>query len=67
MLLDTGGRLTETEQRSHCPANGGSGDWEGPAADGRQFNGWHQQTIGPSRVEGTPTRQNGDTNQSTQV
>jgi len=43
--------------------DGGSGDREGPAADGRQFNGRHQQTIGPSRAEGTPTRQIGDTNQ----
>ena len=32
------------------------GDREGPAADGRQFDGRHQQTIGPSRAEGTPTR-----------
>ena len=28
---------------------GGSGDWEGPAADGRQFDGRPKQTIGPSR------------------
>jgi len=41
--------------------DGGSGDREGPAADGRQFNGL--QTISPSRAEGTPTRQIGDTNQ----
>ena len=44
--------------------DGESSDWEGPAADGRQFNGQYQQTIG---VEGTPTRQIGDTNQLTQV
>ena len=43
--------------------DGGSGDWEGPVADGRQLDGRHQQTIGPSREEGTPTRQIGDTNQ----
>jgi len=48
-------------------ANGVSGDWEGPAADGRQFDGRRQQTIGPSRAEGTSTRQIGDTNQLTQV
>ena len=52
--------------RQTVPA-GGSGDWEGSAADGWQFNGQYQQTIGPSTVEGTPTRQIGDTNQLTQV
>ena len=45
----------------------GSSDREDPAADGRQFHKRHQQTIGPSRVEGTSTRQIGDTNQLTQV
>jgi len=41
MFSDADGRSTETEQRSHCPTdpNGGSSDREGPAADGRQFNG----------------------------
>ena len=39
----------------------------GQAADGRQFDGRYQQTIGPSRAEGTSTRQIGDTNQLTQV
>jgi len=34
----------------------------GPAADSRQFQGRYQQTIGPSRAAGTPTRQFGDTN-----
>ena len=29
---------------------------EGPAADGRQFNGRCQQTIGPSRAKRTPDR-----------
>ena len=37
--------------------DGGSGDRESPAADGRQLHGRHQQTIGPSRAEGTSTRQ----------
>jgi len=49
-IFDADGRLIETGQRSHNRqnvANGGSGDWEGPAADGRQFHfhGRHQQTI----------------------
>ena len=60
MFLNADGRLTETTQRYIVrPAvpNGGSGDWEGPAADGRQFHGRYQQMIGPSREEGTPTRQ----------
>jgi len=53
MFLNADGRLTETGQISRCPAgqtvaDGGSGDREGPAADGRQFNGRYQQTIGPS-------------------
>jgi len=71
-VLDADGRLTETGQiayhavRQTVP-NSGSGDWEGPAADGRQFHGRHQQTIGSSRAEGTSTRQIGDTNQLTQV
>ena len=59
MFLDADGRLTETGLISRCP--------EGPAADGRQFHGRNQQTIGPSRAEGTSTRQIGDTNQLTQV
>ena len=60
--LDTDGRLTETGQNNRyhvvrqTVANGGSGDREGPAANGRQFNGRNQQTIGPSRAEGTSTR-----------
>jgi len=33
----------------------------------RQLHGRHQQTIGPSRAEGTSTRQIGDTNQLTKV
>jgi len=56
--------LTEGRQRRgryhavrQAVADGGSGDREGPAADGRQFHGRHQQTIGPSRAEGTSTRQ----------
>ena len=36
--------------------HGESGDWEGPAADGRQFHGRYRHTIGPSRAEGTSTR-----------
>jgi len=36
-----------------------------PVADGKQLQGRHQQTIGPSRAEGTSTRQIGDTNQLT--
>ena len=69
-VLDADGRLTETGQiayhavRQTVP-NSGSGDWKGPAADGRQFHGRHQQTIGSSRAEGTSTRQIGDTNQLT--
>ena len=51
MFLNADGRLTETGRyhvvRQAVP-DGGSGDWEGPAADGRQFHGRHQQTIGPS-------------------
>jgi len=46
MFLNADGRLTETGQT--VPDNG-SGDWEGPAADGRQLHGRYQQTIGPSR------------------
>jgi len=43
MFSDTDRRLTETGLRSRCPArhtvaDGGSGDWVGPAADGRQFD-----------------------------
>jgi len=65
MFLNADGRPTETEQISRCPAgqtvaDGGSGDREGPAADGRQFNGRYQ-----TRAEGTPTRQISDSNQST--
>ena len=68
MFLNADGRSTETGQLSRqAVPDGGSGDREGPAADGRQFNGRHQQTIGPSRAEGKPTRQIGDTNQLTQV
>jgi len=57
-VSDADGRLTETGQRSHfrqAVPDGGSGDWEGPAADGRQFHGryHYQQTIGLSRAEGT--------------
>jgi len=55
-VSDADGRLTETGQRSHfrqAVPDGGSGDWEGPAADGRQFHGRYQQTIGLSRAEGT--------------
>ena len=33
--------------------DGGSGDWEGPAAGGRQFHRRYQRTIGPSRAERT--------------
>ena len=47
--------------------DGGSRDREGPAADGWQFHGRYLQTIGPSRPEGTSTRQIGVTNQLTQV
>jgi len=41
MFSDADGRSAETEQSSHCPTAKlfhimGSGDWEGPAADGRQ-------------------------------
>ena len=56
-------RLTEDRQRRgrdhivwQTDANGGFGDWVGPTTDGRQFNGWYQQTVGLSRAEGTPTR-----------
>ena len=44
MFSDADGRSTETGQRSHCPADSldwlplSGGDWEGPAADGRQFD-----------------------------
>jgi len=44
MFLNADGRSTETGQ---TVPDGGSGDWEGPAADGRQFHGRYQQTIGP--------------------
>jgi len=47
--------------------NGWSGDWEGPAANSRQFHGRHQQKVGSSRTEATATREMGDTNQLTQV
>jgi len=68
-ISDADGRSTEMGARSRdyivrqTVPDGGSGDWEGPVADGRQLDGRHQQTIGPSREEGTPTRQIGDTNQ----
>ena len=42
--------------------SGGSGDWKGPAVEGRQFDGRHRQTIGQSRAEGTPTSQISDRN-----
>ena len=54
-VLNADGRLTEKWSRYHVVRKTvpdvGSGDWEGPAADGRQFNGRHQQTIGPSRAD----------------
>jgi len=54
-VLNADGRLTEKWSRYHVVRktvpDGGSGDWEGPAADGRQFNGRRQQTIGPSRAD----------------
>ena len=66
--------LTEGRQRRgrdhivrHAVPDGASGDWEGPATDVSQFHGRYQQTIGPSRAEGTSTRQIGDTNQLTEV
>ena len=71
MFLNADGRLTDGAdiKLSDMPFQmvRGSGDREGPAADGRQFHGRYQQTIGPSRAEGTSTRQIGDTNQLTQV
>jgi len=43
IVPDADGRLTETVDRYHvvrqAVPDGGSGDWEGPAADGRKFNG----------------------------
>ena len=71
MFLNADGRLTDgadikLSDRLFQIVRG-SGDREGPAADGRQLHGRHQQTIGPSRAEGMSTRQIGDTNQSTQV
>ena len=43
IFSDADGRSTERESREHIVRhtvpNGGSGDWEGPAADGRQFHG----------------------------
>ena len=64
--------LTEGRQRRgryhfvrQAVPDGGSVDREGPAADGRQFHGRHQQTIGPSRAEGTSTRQIGDRHEPT--
>jgi len=60
MFSDADKRLTETGHIYHVVqqivSNGGSGNWEGPPVDGRQFNGQYQQTVGPSREEGTPTR-----------
>ena len=58
------GRSTVTEQRPHCPADcskrrTGSCDW-GDRTICRRFGGRHQQTIGPSRMDGTPTRLIGD-------
>ena len=71
MFLNADGRLTDgadikLSDRLFQMVRG-SGDREGPAADGRQLHGRHQQPIGPSRAEGMSTRQIGDTNQSTQV
>ena len=66
-------RWRKVDRRGRCHVvlqavpDGGSGNWEGPAADGRQFHGRYQQTIGPSRAEGMPTRQIDDMNQLTQV
>ena len=49
MFYNADGRLTETGQISRCPAGcsrGGSGDREGPASDGRQFQGrFHGQRV----------------------
>ena len=57
MLSDADGRSTETAE---ITLSGRLFLMVGPVtgkADGRQFDGWHQQTIGSSRaVEGTPTR-----------
>ena len=51
MFLNADGRLTATGRyhvvRQAVP-DGGFGDREGPAADGRQLHGRHQQTIVPS-------------------
>ena len=70
MFLNADGKLKETG-RYHVVrqvvSDGGSGDQEGPAADGRQFHIRYQQTISASRAEGTPTRQIGGTNQLTQL
>jgi len=65
MFLNADGRGRYHVVRQAVP-DGGSGDREGPAADSRQFHGRHQQTICPSRAEGTSTGQIGDTNQLTQ-
>jgi len=55
MFLNADGRLTETRGRYHvvrqAVPDDGSGDRDGPAADGRQFHGRYQQTIGPSRAD----------------
>jgi len=57
MFLNADGRPTETEQISRCPAgqtvaDGGSGDREGPAADGRQFHGRYQTRARRERRPG---------------
>ena len=70
-VLNADGKFTETGQILRCPA--GCSRWwvrrlgRPGETDGRQFHGRYQQTIGPSRAEGTSTRQIGDTNQLTQV
>jgi len=39
----------------------------GKAANGGQFHEQHQQKVGPSRMEATPTREIYNMNQLTQV
>ena len=46
MFLNADGKLNRGHIVRQAVADGGSGDREGPAADGRQFHERHQQTIG---------------------
>jgi len=51
MLVEGRQRWSKDQIVQQIVPNGGNSDWESPAANGRQFGGWHQQTVGPSTAE----------------